>query len=700
MKKQILAAVLAGMLAFSGAAVPAGAAQVKSEAVFDGPAVNLLLNRPDGVKIGWTRYPNAVYYRVFTNENGKWKTLGDSSCLSYIHKTAQNGRSYTYTVRAMDKDKRFISGYNNQGYQNSYRCEPQITKLDNTATGTKIYFTSSNTAKYRVFAYDNGWHKIGETADTVFTHNKLTDGKTYTYTVRCVDNSGKFTSEYNKDGWKNTFIAPPTLSSASNAADGVSLRWSAKPKAGGYRVYRKSDGGSWGRIGDSANTSLTDKTAVSGTKYTYTVRGIDGSRFTTYFSNYQSVSYVAAPAVTGFENANGSTKLKWNTVKGAAKYRVFYRDGSSWKKLGDSASAEFTDKSVKNGQAKTYTVRCLNSSGGFVSGYNGSGWTNTYYAPPAITSAANNTVRWNAVGGAAKYRVYRSPFGGKWETLGDTAATSFTDTTAKSGVPYRYTLRLLNESGKGISGYLGDNPYYCNGALANGKITVNGTSYNFSNGRLCQGLVTVGGAKYYYDENGVLQKNGIVGNSRDGYYYADKNGKIDTNYRGAVTSGGSDWIVKNGKATKATSASDKTLFRAMKLAAKITDSSMTMEQKLRKCFDHIKDSYPEYNPRIPHYTGTDWPVIYANDIFLDGGGNCLSCAAAFGYLAKAIGYENVYACHSGGHGWAEVNGLVYDPEWARHRHQYSYYGMSYNTKTDVDYKGGISAGKPFMHVKL
>ena len=33
-----------------------------------------------------------------------------------------------------------------------------------------------------------------------------------------------------------------------------------------------------------------------------------------------------------------------------------------------------------------------------------------------------------------------------------------------------------------------------------------------------------------------------------------------------------------------------------------------------------------------------WPAVYANDHFVMGGGNCFSDAAAFAYLAKALGY--------------------------------------------------------------
>ena len=144
-----------------------------------------------------------------------------------------------------------------------------------------------------------------------------------------------------------------------------------------------------------------------------------------------------------------------------------------------------------------------------------------------------------------------------------------------------------------------------------------------------------------------------------------------------------------------------TLQRAQAVVASITNSSMTKKQKLRTCFEFVKTYQGMARPRIPNYTGMDWPVVYANDMFLnDGKGNCFSYAAAFAYMAKAIGYEEVYCCSSGGHGWAEIGGLIYDPERNKFDPSYGYFGFSYDTKTKVDYKGGIAANEPWMHVKI
>ena len=131
----------------------------------------------------------------------------------------------------------------------------------------------------------------------------------------------------------------------------------------------------------------------------------------------------------------------------------------------------------------------------------------------------------------------------------------------------------------------------------------------------------------------------------------------------------------------------QTLYRARLEVNSCTSGTMSKADKLWASFCHVRDDFPEYNPRIPHYTGGGWELMYANDIFQGRGGNCISFAAAFAFMAKAIGYQDVYAINTGGHGWAEVDNRVYDPEWSMHNFSYSYYGMEYGAPSDVNYAG-------------
>ena len=605
---------------------------------------------------------------------------------------------------------------------------PEITAFVPAKDGVTIQYTAyDGAANYRVFYKTEGesYKRAGTTAETKLTVTGLAADTTYFFTVRAMDDSGAYCSKYNTDGWEFTYRTPPVLSSATSVIDGIQVKWKASSGAGKYRVYVKEDG-AWQWIANTSKLTYTDTNVVSGKKYRYTVRAAttDGVNLTHFDTAGVTCTYVAAPKITKAENLDGSVKFTFKASAGAQKYRMFIKDGS-WKKLGNTTATNFTYKGMKNGQTATFTVRAIDAEGNYISGYYTEGFTHTYYAPPAFTvtgGSSGATLSWSAQAGINSHRVYRKPYGGSWGRIADVAGTSYTDTAYPKNTPVCYTLRCLNDDGTTASSYNTDEVYYYNGKIANGKITVGSNTYNFTNGKQKQGFVTVGGKTYYYNAKGEIMKNGLVGSKSEGYGVADKNGvvdlkftgvaknskgywylkngKLDFTLRNGITYNGEDWNVQDGKATKVTTAAERTLFRALKLVYKNTNSSMTKAQKLRTMFNFARTHFGECSPRKPHYRGLDWPVVYANDMFVNGKGNCFSYGASFAYLAKAIGYQNCYACNSGGHGWAEVDGLVYDPEWSLHSDKSTYFGISYDTRTDVAYKSAIAPGEPYMHVRV
>ena len=671
------------------------------------PTISTLTNKLEGVEIKWNKVESVKYYRLYrkTNNSG-WSYVANINGTSYVDKNVVSGKTYAYTVRCLDENLELISSYNN-GKIITYVQAPEISKIENTQTGAKITWSKcAGASKYRVFVFKNNeWNRIGTTSSTSFVHDGLKAGTTYRYTVRCLDSKGNYASGFSGQGVTNTFYAPPTMASLAVKYEGVQVKWNKTDSVENYRLYRKVNNSGWFYIGNFKGTSYVDKNVISGNTYAYTVRCLDkNNQLISSYNNGKSITFVKAPEITKIENTATGAEIFWTKSAGATKYRIFVYKNNEWSRIGTTSSTSFIHEGLKAGSSYKYTVRCVDNKDNYVSGYNNGGYTNTFYAPPQISSIskANNgtLIKWNSASGVAGYRLYRKTINSSWGILASVSGTSYIDTTAKKDTLYTYTLRYLDKNQNVISYYIEDTKYYCNGSLANGTFTIGNSKYTFNNGVFRAGLQTINGNKYYYNSSGVLQKNGIVGSDKDGYYYADKNGKIDFNYCNAITQNGYDWNVIQGKATKAKTESDKTLFRALKTVGKITDSSMTKSQKLKVCFDYVKGAYIELNPRIPHYNGNDWPIIYANDMFIDGAGNCFSYGAAFAYMAKGIGYTEVYCCHSGGHGWAEIDGLVYDPEWSRHHFKYSYYALSYNTKTDQDYKGAISANYSWMHVKI
>lgn len=525
---------------------------------------------------------------------------------------------------------------------------PQISGFSNTATGTRITWNSySGAVKYRIYVFNGkSWSRVGESTTTNFTHNSLRDGVTYRYTVRAMDKNNKFVSDYNKDGYSNTFFAPPVISSLQNVFGGVTVKWSKNSAIDSYRIYRKTKNTGWKRIGTSDSGSFTDTTAVSGINYTYTLRALDAeSNFVSYCNGGKSVTYVKAPTINKIENTATGSKISWGKCSGASKYRVYYLKNRSWKALGTTASTSYTHNKPVNGTTYTYTVRCLDSKGNFVSGYDKNGTSNTFIAPPAISKvskAANgNLVKWNSVPDAAGYRLYRKTVNTSWSRLADvTEGTSYTDTSAKKGNVYSYTLRCLDKNGNLISSYISNTKYYHNGVLANGKIAVNGKPYYFSKGLFRSGYQKINGKRYYYNSKGEVVKNTIVGSKREGWYYADKNGVCCES-------------------------------EEMRLAAEYMMTyckGNTLNERMKTGFLYMAKNFPYHRTYDHPKKAADLPAL-AIDLFKNKKGNCFRYAAAFACTARIAGYRSrvvIGDTLGSPHGWVEVlvNGkwLICDPD--------------------------------------
>ena len=166
---------------------------------------------------------------------------------------------------------------------------------------------------------------------------------------------------------------------------------------------------------------------------------------------------VATPSISKLENIAGGIKLSWNKVSGTYGYRLYRKTSSGWKRFKDTTAASFTDSAVSVNQTKTYTIRCIDSSGKTISGYNSKGWSKKYTPVAPIISKLENTtsgikLSWNKITGVYGYRVYQKTSNG-WKRIKDTTSTSFTDSAVSANQTKTYTIRCIDKKGNTISGF-------------------------------------------------------------------------------------------------------------------------------------------------------------------------------------------------------------------------------------------------------
>lgn len=259
-----------------------------------------------------------------------------------------------------------------------------------------------------------------------------------------------------KSDW-TAAVDTPVLKAASNTTAGINVSWNKVDGAQKYYVYRKTSGTSWSRIAEVTSISYVDKTAKSGSTYTYTVRAVNKGIAGGYDKNGKSIKRLADTKVTSVTNVTSGITVKWSRVTGATGYYVYRKTSTgSWSRIAELKGAStlgYTDTKASAGVTYIYTVRPY--SGNVNGDWNSTG-TLKRLADPTVASVTNATagitVKWNKTAGASGYIVYRKGTSGSWTRIADVksgSATSYTDKTASGGSTYSYTVRAY--SGKTMS---------------------------------------------------------------------------------------------------------------------------------------------------------------------------------------------------------------------------------------------------------
>ncbi len=150
---------------------------------------------------------------------------------------------------------------------------------------------------------------------------------------------------------------------ATSNPKSIKLSWNKVKGASGYIVYEYS------------NSKWTQKATVSSAKNAYSVTKLNpGSNYRfavkayitkngkrTLSKSYASLYAATKPATVNFKVNAGYKKatLKWNKVKGATGYKVYYKTSkkASWKLLKTTKKTSFTKKQLKSGKSYTFTVK-------------------------------------------------------------------------------------------------------------------------------------------------------------------------------------------------------------------------------------------------------------------------------------------------------------------------------------------------------
>ena len=337
--------------------------------------------------------PGTSYDKAGTLESGvqvkvdpSYKKTADGYTLYKIH---YSGSDYYVASQYLKKQSSASGSTTLQESEKSsyksimYLTQVTLTKSENTADGVKISWNKvKGASEYYVYrkGSDGKYTRLGKSSGNTLNYTDKTaeSGSTYTYTVRAV--SGDSIGTY-KSTSTIYCLAYPVISSVSNVQNGIHISWNKVKGASEYYLYRKGSDGVYSRLASVSESTLsyTDKKAVNGEKYVYTLRAVNKNTISAYHS-LKGIVCLSVPVLDKAASKQDGMHISWKSVKGADAYYIYRKTGNgSWQRIGTTnkgTAVSYTDGSAVGGVTYSYTVRaCKDSS---LSGYDRKGLVQRY----------------------------------------------------------------------------------------------------------------------------------------------------------------------------------------------------------------------------------------------------------------------------------------------------------------------------------
>ena len=169
-------------------------AQWNVNVTLDNVVLGEFINISSGVRINWKAVANAKTYQVYRKTpEGKWTLLTNKETgTTYTDTTAENGKTYYYTVRALNGDMRSPS------YDGNKKIEcirslgnVELGEFKNISDGVQINWKAVAKAKrYQIYRKtpEGKWTTLtNKETGTTYTDTTAENGKTYYYTVRALN---------------------------------------------------------------------------------------------------------------------------------------------------------------------------------------------------------------------------------------------------------------------------------------------------------------------------------------------------------------------------------------------------------------------------------------------------------------------------------------------------------------------------------
>ena len=164
------------------------------------PKIKVTLN-PNGYQLSWNKVTGAYRYMVMIKSKAtNWVWAKPTECIytNYFYSGPANNQAYYFTVRCMDQNKKYISGYTSSS-KYTYYAAPRMKSMKITSSKVTLSWNKvAGAAKYAVYSWNGKtWIRRSISVGTSASFKVSGTAKqNKCFMVRCMNKSSKNISSY------------------------------------------------------------------------------------------------------------------------------------------------------------------------------------------------------------------------------------------------------------------------------------------------------------------------------------------------------------------------------------------------------------------------------------------------------------------------------------------------------------------------
>ena len=333
---------------------------------------------PAKIKLSWSAAQGATSYILYgRTADGEYKKIKTTTKRSYtVTYAAAPGVMY-YKVRAYAKNgdlKQYSAKYSPTAKVSTKPAKVESITATNIggASATLKWEASAGASEYIIYKKDvstnNAYVELAKTKKTTYEVKYPASPRTVYFRVQASATVNGVTTLAAVSPSVYVSMLPKAVTSLTvkkAGHDSLTLEWPKADGASEYQVFQYIDG-ELQEIGSTEKTTYVVKGLEPETSYSFRVRAVanfEGQITKTEISPVLTAqtSFGTIKGATIVLNSSNTATLSWNTLEGATGYEIEKKDGSDWKKIGDTKSTMFRVSDEESGKVlgvgKTYQYR-------------------------------------------------------------------------------------------------------------------------------------------------------------------------------------------------------------------------------------------------------------------------------------------------------------------------------------------------------